>query len=300
MERSLINTTSVAQALVDLWRSDLAKLQVAYCEAEFAAMVAFVLIQNGLWPLWISVSAALGNPVSNALRSFRLMDDLVYEQPWICLTNPITADVACIIVHGSNLPSLSIVLPQLLKRDMCMTLAEVTPNGLIVNMYGEANQVLEQWGLYDPESEPADPFNEAIIFARTFSRSGGTRKILIPVLDCAQIITYITNWFRFVLISYELIRNFQVHIYDSHGTKASAREVFVNLAAKIWEELLLKNIICCGGIEKEKRSLRNVFTKRDRAVLFRGICLLQGDYSLLWQKFSELQTEVIGEKVAQR
>ena len=267
------------------YKASLLELQPHYEEAVFTGLVAFLGIQNGLWPLWIQLCDKLGHPMSETEQLQKLSDPDIHLLPWFCATNPFTPEAAWMLVRGSGLPDSASVYPELMRSDICSTLLTISQQEPTI-FYGQAADVFGRWGLYT-DRQKLDVFGTVRDFDELPSE--GRSELHVPAVHCERLLADWSLWRNALLSVVDELRFFLEECVASRGTSApkpSLRLDFLRLASALWDLLLEAEIIHCAPFDAGKVPFWDIFRAK-KTLKFHGFMVLFGDHYQLWKEFSK-------------
>ena len=274
-----------AQRILAVYKPSLLELQPRYEEAVFSGLVAFLGIQNGLWPLWIHLCDKIGHPINETEKLHLLTDPDLHQLPWFCATNPFTADAAWMLVRGSGLPDSATVFPELMRSDMCSTLLTLNQQEPTI-FYGQAAEVFGRWGLYT-DRQKLDVFGTVRDFDELPSE--GRSELHVPAVHCDRLLTDWPVWHKASLSVVDELQSFAKDCGMSRSTSAveiSLKLDFWHMVSAMWDQLLEEEIIHCAPFDTGKVPFWDIFRAK-KTLAFHGFMVLFGDHHQLWQEMHQ-------------
>ena len=279
-----------AQQVLTYYEGSLLELKHKYDDATFTALVAFLAIQNGMWPLWIKTCKDLGCALEDVDKVLRLTDPMIHKLPWFCVVNPFTEDASWLLVRSSGLPDSTLVFPELMRADVCATMLTLNQEEPPI-LYGQASDIFDRWGLYT-DRQKLDVFGTVWGFSELPSE--GRSELHIPQIDCEQLLEDWPLWYQTLLPLQGLFTTFVKHCItlnsssvSSSSSSLSLRWHFLCMADALWTLLLENKVIQYALFDQGKSSFWDIFRAK-KTLTFHGFIVLFGDHQQLWQEIKRM------------
>ena len=275
-----------SQEILTSCESSLLELKQRYDDAIFTALVAFLGIQNSMWPLWTKTCKDLGYAIEDTYKVLRLTDLEIHKLPWFCVVNPFTEDASWLLVRGSGLPDSALVFPELMRADVCATMFTLNQDEPPI-LYGQASEIFYRWGLYT-DRQKLDVFGTVWGFSELPSE--GRSELHIPIAYCEQLLGDWSLWYQSFLPLQDLFITFVRHciaLDSSSISSSSLRWHFLSMADALWMLLLDSRIIQYAPFDQGKSSFWDIFRTK-KALTFHGFMALFGNHQQLWQEIKKM------------
>jgi len=262
----------------------LRELKQRYSEAEFAAMVAFIGIQNILWPMWLKICSGQGHQLHVSKLSRSTGDPLIHQSPWFCLLNPVDPLTAWGLVHGSGLSDSSAVLPELLDSEVGMSLTTFHSSSAFI--YAKTAATFTRWGVYNAVENSGPNLGAIKEAPAVFDASGAKTNVFqlyIPFLNCERLLGDLPLWYTSTESAKDELNNLSSRLSPQDGDDAVIN-LFYDYAGQLWKLLQAEGIVECAPFNKEESGWRLSFRRQKKAAVFHGVFILLGDHKKLWQE----------------
>ena len=267
-----------AKRLLIEWEDSLISLRPKYEEAVYAALVAFLGIQSGLWQLYIAELKAAGIQPEEHNLSIRFSDEKLHNLPWFCLFNPINPEAAWFLVRGKGLADSAEVMPELLRNDICSSLITLSEKEQ-TSFFGHSEEVFSRWNIFDARIKLYEAYGLEEV------RSGGQSKPRIPTADCSMLMDDWHIWWEGLQKTRGALQAFVLEINAVGKSGNDLKLHFLKLAGEIWQLMQENGVMHCAPFGDGKRSFLDAF-KRKNPIVFNGFLVLFGDHQKLWQEIN--------------
>lgn len=274
-------------ALLSCWQQELAGLKQRYYAAEFAALVAFIGMQNLLWPLWLRLCNQQGKELAASRQSRSLSDPQLHHSPWFCLLCPVEPQTAWGLVRAPGLADSSLVMSELMDPEIGMSLS--TLHGSSPFIYGKTATTFTRWGVYRAV-ESSGPFIVSIKEEpATFDARGAKTsrfQIQLPFLNCEAVLADLPLWLK----SLKTVESDLAELIDSLPSEGGEAVLsgFDTSMSLLWSQLQDAGIIECSPFAKEESGWRLGLRQSKKEMAFHGVFILLGDHQRLWRELQSL------------
>ena len=248
------------------WRLSLQNVASLYETPAFSGLVAFLGMQNGLWPMWLDLCVRQGVTFQPKERVFRLDDPEMQQNPWFCIFNPIDPGSSWVHVKGYNLPESTEVLPDLAHKDFDLTIQTMTADYKIVAQ-GRAEEVLRLWGI-----------------VHDWQAQGELMQVFLPYVQVEQLLDEWPLWQQSVFTLQGLMEQLVRECVLQGCTSAQLRSVFHELMDVVWSAMQEDKLITCAPFGQD--TVMRFLGLRKKPNSFNGILVLLGDHQKLWMRIS--------------
>ena len=248
------------------WCISLQNIASLYEAPAFTGLVAFLGVQNGLWPLWLDVCAGLGVALSAEERVFRLEDPTLQDLPWFCIFNPIDPLSSWVHVKGSNLPDSLEVLPELSHRDLDLTIQTMSTEYKVVT-HGRAESVLKLWGI-----------------ANGWQAQGELMQVFLPFVQVDQLVDEWPLWQQSIFTLKELVEHLAKELVSEGYQAVDLRFAFHELMDILWSALQESEMITCAPFGQD--IVMRFLGLRKKPNSFNSILVVLGDHQKLWMRIN--------------
>lgn len=261
-------TEDVVSEIIRVWRPGLEELRNKNRgdERVYPGLLAFCGLQLSMWPLWLRCCRGQGLELPSALEDFDLDDPGLHQLPWFVVVQPVASQAAWVLVRGPGLLESSSAFSVLTHRDVNQCLSYLDESGKSI-YFGDARGLLSRLGAYRGADTPLD----------------------LPLIHCDSLMDEWRLWWHSLVPLGALLEELVTERVSAGSSGPEMKDLFLHLAAEIWEQLKLMGVIQTGTIPKA--SLLTLLRLNSAAKSFNGIMLLHGDHQVLWDSIQKEMKE---------
>ena len=254
---------ATARALYTLWKPALVEQSSLYqgdSAGVFPGLVAFMGIQNVLWPEWLRLCAMHGVDVQPKDKAYTLQDDNFHDYSWYTLFLSYSPSTALALTGGLAWPSSTQMSVALRAADVQYSLATMESDGKML-LSGTAREKLTSSGI----------------------SVSGRDELNIPGITCEALQALWPVWQE---MTAPVFPAFDAFVEQCHSDALfTVRYTFAQLADALWREMVA-DLLFEQHIAKPKTFMQKIGLARTPR-LYQGVLLIQGDYENLWETMQQ-------------